>query len=1391
MSWLPRILLGFVSALACISCPLLHAQSAPAPRAEMVDEARTILAKPSAGDKEVTRAIVLLSDAARAGNNDASFLLAGIYSEGKLLPAVPARAILFARQGAGRGDARCMALMGDFYSRGVGVSSNPEEARTWMRKAADAGSAEAAKWLAAKGETRVDAPVVPSRPEPPRTRPATDVVVVPTKPTSANPGPAVAKPVAKAVEPKPAVPAIPAEPPRVTPAAPPSKAPAVAHAPSTSKPILPDAEFRSLPPDLQRESQAFKALGSDNLWNGAASAGAVSLAPRGRPAATGAAFRELATLADHDYLAAATMAKESYRMMLGPMDARQFQQFNAKWAPIMQNPTVALRRYLNSLNPPLAEFQCLRGQVVAAAEEFDALVDEARAAAAFGNEDGTRLLLSQAATVRTQLLAYQSRMVVLAKLIRAIGDPPNPLEQKVRARRKHDDAIAQIKELAGPGGCWVLQEVRKGRDATSLDPAGRPLDWRLSLFDFQDLVGNHMRVNAYAQEIDPDEYKERRGEAPIRRAAFSCQTQVWWTEPPTRLVPLPEGDWAEVEAFLSPNGTDGDYRACGAEMFQDADLKNRRNLARSLQKKGKPGVFGLEVLVPEWITSEARQKYWMPSNGARLFAWIEVPLGKGTAAAPTALRRQLHGLIFRKDQVVQGTHYSRLAAPLFIPPPPAASSPGAPRPELSFNLAIGPKFGGFGTPCIRYVYRWDPTGNSIAPLARPDAHEVANLDELERSGLPGAKSVVAKPVPGKASPPPPPPPPPDPIEAQVKSYEENIARLQQDIDGYRRSLVEAKDAKSREYFERWIMGREADIQLERDRIATLRTGNYVHTPTPWDDFCQRRSSELMLEESRKREYMRRILNSADRVVSLLPQGMQPEARKELQSGLAEAVPTGDPAAARKVVDKVLARADKCNRDDFAKYQAAGDAAERLEKGARAVKFVCDTSLQFMSMGGGRPLLYAYEATTGYVEGGIAKAVEDSARCYSSAVDYTFTALEGYDEGGVEGAVKNVACAWVQDKVVEKVAGRLFSGGPGAPAKAGTAATPGMPARRAPGGFDADAVKFRKEVALGKEQVKRFTEAQERLMAAGRSGTDPATISRLQADARNLALELNSSPMAKNVLKYQVEGPVAQAFDTHVRTAYAEIDALADATMRKAKWNMDQVVVRDFRNESSLGTVNMDRDYGLDAARTLALQGGPTVRLTCNGNHRSVIEWEKAMSEAYEAAYHKVTGRSAESAWQLVTSSANKEAFKDVAVLSGDMSKASKSWIGQTADVITYKTTVPFTEKANARFSHWLKVQESARGFGKELEKKILPVLKDVKPKAAKGTPEYKAQSERMEATIKHLGEIKALCDDFGKGRIEDPLVFRDRFAELTGGKDLTQVAGEVGTILEGAVKFGK
>ena len=30
-----------------------------------------------------------------------------------------------------------------------------------------------------------------------------------------------------------------------------------------------------------------------------------------------------------------------------------------------------------------------------------------------------------------------------------------------------------------------------------------------------------------------------------------------------------------------------------------------------------------------------------------------------------------------------------------------------------------------------------------------------------------------------------------------------------------------------------------------------------------------------------------------------------------------------------------------------------------------------------------------------------------------------------------------------------------------------------------------------------------------------------------------------------------------------------------------------------------------------------------------------------------------------------------------------------------------------------------------------------------------------------------------------------------RFAELTGGKDLTQVAGEVGTILEGAVKFGK
>ncbi|MEI6226836.1 MAG: hypothetical protein WCS72_19010, partial [Deltaproteobacteria bacterium] len=566
-----------------------------------------------------------------------------------------------------------------------------------------------------------------------------------------------------------------------------------------------------------------------------------------------------------------------------------------------------------------------------------------------------------------------------------------------------------------------------------------------------------------------------------------------------------------------------------------------------------------------------------------------------------------------------------------------------------------------------------------------------------------------------------------------------------------------------------------NLQLEKDRIETLRTGQFTHTPTPWDAFCQERSSEIFVAESRKQEAFRRILKGSEDLVALLPPAEQPAARDELQKVLLKASSTTDVASARQAAGKVMERARVYNQKQGDKWRGRAEDADRLTRAAEGVKTVCDTSMQFLSMAGGQGVYLAYQGATGYVEGGPLEAVKNTARTYSNAVDNCFTALDGYREGGAQGAATAVATAWLQGKVFETAAGRLF------PAPS--------PGKTKPSIHDQfEAARFKQEAEWGKAQVKQFEDVQAALQKAGQGGASAGEISRLQGDVRKLAISINSSPTAKNVMKYQASAATGRAFDLHITGVYAEVDRHAIQEMRDWQWNMDKLAVTDFRNASSLGTANMDRDFGLNEAATRLLQGRRSVAVTQGGERRSLLVFQGALTKSYHDAYKRVTGYSADSAWQAITTSAHPEAFKDVSVLSGKMWKAKRDWIEQTTDVITYKTILPSLERSNASFSHWTKMQESARGLGKELEKKILPIVEGARPRSSRGTESRAIQERALADTKQYLRDVKSLCDDFGQGRM-DPLVFREKFDALTGGKGLTQVASEVGTLVEGIVKF--
>jgi len=508
----------------------------------------------------------------------------------------------------------------------------------------------------------------------------------------------------------------------------------------------------------------------------------------------------------------------------------------------------------------------------------------------------------------------------------------------------------------------------------------------------------------------------------------------------------------------------------------------------------------------------------------------------------------------------------------------------------------------------------------------------------------------------------------------------------------------------------------------------------------------------------------------------------------------EATRTSDYETARKAAGKLLVRARTYQRNQADRWNAKADEAQEFESSAENLRTACDTSLNFLSMGGGKPLLYAYQAGTGYIDGGPLQAIENVARSYSDAVDYVFTGIEGYKAGGAKGVASAVGWQFAQNLVFEKVMGRLMGDG-----------GHGNPPPTVKEQFEA--AKWKQEAAWGKAQVKQFEDAQEALMKAGKAGASAQEIARLQGQVREFAIAINSSPMAKNFIKYQAPRATGRAFDLNMQGVYADVDRLTHQTMREWHWNMDDLVVQDFRNASSFGLPNMDRDWGLNEVASRELQArrlrtllnasrpNPSLdaraadylQINWNGEHRSIAQFQDALGKSYHDAYKQVTGRTADSAAQAITTaSAHNEAFKDVCVLSGRAPDAN--WIGQTMDAVRYKVNLPMAESGMASFSHFTKQQESARALGKELEKKLLPIVKGAKPKSHVGTPEYWQQHERLEKTREHLREVQTLCESFGQGKM-DPLAFQQQFKQLTGGKNLNQVTDEVCTLIEGMVKF--
>jgi tetratricopeptide (TPR) repeat protein len=154
-------------------------------------------------------------------------------------------------------------------------------------------------------------------------------------------------------------------------------------------------------------------------------------------------------------LAGIITAMEGLQSMAGPLNEKQKKSWGKKWQPFFDYPDPEAIKYFDKLNPLLLELQSVRGVVNQAALDFDGAWAEAAICHAVGDTEGAQSALDQAELHSQALKSANARMGEIQKKVQALGNPPNPLEAKAKAKAwsRKWGGLARIAYL------WRIQQL--------------------------------------------------------------------------------------------------------------------------------------------------------------------------------------------------------------------------------------------------------------------------------------------------------------------------------------------------------------------------------------------------------------------------------------------------------------------------------------------------------------------------------------------------------------------------------------------------------------------------------------------------------------------------------------------------------------------------------------------------------------------------------------------------------------------------------------------------------------------------------------------------------------------------------------------------------------------
>lgn len=244
---------------------------------------------------------------------------------------------------------------------------------------------------------------------------------------------------------------------------------------------------------------------------------------------------------------------------------------------------------------------------------------------------------------------------------------------------------------------------------------------------------------------------------------------------------------------------------------------------------------------------------------------------------------------------------------------------------------------------------------------------------------------------------------PPALQDTVRMHAENLKFIKGTIQRLEAELAQETDPRRRAELQFKLLHARTDVIVEEDLVQSSLTGQIVRRQTPFDDYAQALFVETIRENQQKMERFQRVQASLQRLAGMLPPGEAEEARKFIDRQIdRKAMGAMDFDNVWQVAEALhnkvagYAMAEQAKNDERAAWAQFG-----LET-AETLKGTADTSMTVLSLFGGRPLAAAYNAATGYVEGGLLEGLLRTAAWCGTPAYVASEGIRGYQRIGPNG-----------------------------------------------------------------------------------------------------------------------------------------------------------------------------------------------------------------------------------------------------------------------------------------------------------------------------------------------------------------------------------------------------